>query len=141
MTRRSGIISGRLRLEPHIVSLSEILRAAVEQMRPTFDHSHVQLTTAIEDGQYRVSADPVRLQQIFTNLLSNAAKFTPAGGHVAVEATSTTRTARVTIKDDGVGISPEFMAGEDGFTFIHNLRSRRNAAVASIPAASITRRG
>jgi CheY-like chemotaxis protein len=56
-----------------------------------------------------MSADPVRLQQVFTNLLSNAAKFTPPGGHIAVEASCTTSTATVVITDDGVGIDREFL--------------------------------
>jgi signal transduction histidine kinase/ActR/RegA family two-component response regulator len=106
---RSRIVTGRLRLEPRIVSISEILRAAVEQMRPTFDRNHLHLTTTIIEGQDAMSADPVRLQQVFTNLLSNAAKFTLPGGHVAVEASCTTSTAVVIFKDDGVGISPEFL--------------------------------
>jgi signal transduction histidine kinase/CheY-like chemotaxis protein len=106
---RARIVNGRLRLERQIVSISEILRAAVEQMRPTFDRNHLQLTTTIEDAQYLMSADPVRLQQVFTNLLSNAAKFTPAGGHIAVDASCTASTAVVTIKDDGVVISVEFL--------------------------------
>jgi signal transduction histidine kinase/ActR/RegA family two-component response regulator len=106
---RSRIVSGRMRLEPKIVSISEILRAAVEQMRPNFDHNHQHVTTAISDTEYPMSADPVRLQQVFTNLLSNAAKFTPPGGHIAVEASCTASTAVVTIKDDGVGISAEFL--------------------------------
>jgi hypothetical protein len=106
---RSRIVNGRLRLEPQIVSVSEVLRAAVEQMRPTFDHHHLQLTTTIRDVQDHMSADPVRLQQVFTNLLSNAAKFTPPGGHIAVETLCTSSTVVVTIRDDGVGISPEFL--------------------------------
>ena len=89
---RSRIVNGRLRLEPQIVSVSEVLRAAVEQMRPTFDHHHLQLTTTIRDAQDHMSADPVRLQQVFTNLLSNAVKFTPPGGHIAVEASCTSST-------------------------------------------------
>jgi signal transduction histidine kinase len=105
---RSRIVSGRLRLEPQIVSISEIVRASSEQMRPTFDRNHVQLTTMIQDAQYLLSADPVRLQQVFTNLLSNAAKFTPPGGHVAVEASCTASMAVVTVTDDGVGIIRSF---------------------------------
>lgn len=113
---RARIVSGRLRLQPQVVSITEILRAAIEQLRPTFDHNHVQLTMAIEDTRYPMSADPVRLQQVFTNLLSNAAKFTPPGGHVAVEASCNARQATVTITDDGVGISPEFLPRVfDGF--------------------------
>ncbi|PWT86369.1 MAG: hypothetical protein C5B57_01205 [Blastocatellia bacterium] len=113
---RSRIMTGRLRLEPQIVSVSEIVRAAVEQMRPTFGHNHLQLTTTIRDIQYPILADPVRLQQVFTNLLSNAAKFTLPGGHVSVDASCTERSAVVTIKDDGVGISSDFLPHVfDGF--------------------------
>jgi CheY-like chemotaxis protein/nitrogen-specific signal transduction histidine kinase len=106
---RARIVNGQLRMEPQIVSVSEIVRAAVEEMRPVFDHRHIQLTTAIEDTPFRMSADPVRLQQVFTNLLSNAAKFTQPGGHVRVEASSTASMSTVTIKDDGVGISEAFL--------------------------------
>jgi CheY-like chemotaxis protein len=106
---RARIVTGRLRLEPQVISITEILRAAVEQARPAFDRNHIQLTTAIKDTEYLMSADPVRLQQVFANLLVNAAKFTPPGGHVLVEAASTATTATVTVKDDGVGISREFL--------------------------------
>jgi signal transduction histidine kinase/ActR/RegA family two-component response regulator len=106
---RSRIVSGRLRLEPQVVSISEIVRAAVEQMRPTFDGNHVKLTSAIHGTRYLMNADPVRLQQVFTNLLSNAARCTPPGGHVVVKASCTAATAVVTIRDDGVGITPEFL--------------------------------
>ena len=106
---RARIVTGQLRLEPQVVSVTEIVRAAVEEMRPLFDHSHIQLTTAIEDTPFRMSADPVRLQQVFTNLLSNAAKFTPPGGHVRVEASTTPSTATITVKDDGAGITAEFL--------------------------------
>jgi signal transduction histidine kinase/ActR/RegA family two-component response regulator len=113
---RSRIVNGRLRFEPQIVSLSEILRAAVEQMRPAFDHKNIELTIAIQDTRDRMSADPVRLQQVFTNLLSNAAKFTPSGGHIAVRASYVGSTAMITIKDDGVGISADFLPHVfDGF--------------------------
>ena len=113
---RTRIVTGRLRLEPQLVSVTELLRAAVEQMRPGFDHNHVQLTTAIQDSPYLMSADPVRLQQVFTNLLSNATKFTAPGGHVTVEASSTASLATVTVTDDGVGISPAFLPHVfDGF--------------------------
>jgi signal transduction histidine kinase/ActR/RegA family two-component response regulator len=106
---RTRIITGRLRLEPQIVSITEILRAAVEQMRPIFDHNHLHLTTAIQDTRDPMMADPVRLQQVFTNLLSNAAKFTSPGGHVVVTASNTSTQATVAITDDGIGISPEFL--------------------------------
>src|SRR4029079_3178699 len=106
---RARIANGSLRLEPQIVSVSEIVRAAVEQMRALLDDRHLELTVAIGDSDRSMSADPVRLQQVFTNLLSNAAKFTPPGAHIVVEAAYGTSTVAVTIKDDGVGISKEFL--------------------------------
>jgi CheY-like chemotaxis protein len=124
---RARIVTGRLRLEPQVVSLTELLRATVEQMRPTFDREHIQLTTAIEDAEYLMSADPVRLQQVFTNLLSNAAKFTPPGGHVTIEASSNASIATVTISDDGLGISSSFLPRVfEGF-----LPDRRSSASTS----------
>ena len=113
---RARIVTGRFRLEPQVVSITEILRAAVEQTRPAFDRNHVELMTRIQEALYPMTADPVRLQQVFSNLLSNAAKFTPPGGHVVVESSSTESTATVTVSDDGVGISSRFLPHVfDGF--------------------------
>jgi signal transduction histidine kinase/ActR/RegA family two-component response regulator len=127
---RSQIVSGRLRLEPQVVSISEIVRAAVEQMRPTFDGNHVKLTSAIHGTRYLMNADPVRLQQVFTNLLSNAARCTPPGGHVVVKAICRAATAVVTISDDGVGIAPESLPHVfDGL--------RHDASISASPSKSL----
>jgi signal transduction histidine kinase len=109
----SRIVSGTLRLDPRVVSLSSVVRSAVEQLRPTIDKHQLQLEVDLADEELPVRADPVRLQQVFTNLLSNAVKFTPDGGRVAVKMTRASMDAAshaaVTVSDTGVGITPEFL--------------------------------
>lgn len=56
-----------------------------------------------------VNADPARLQQTFWNLLSNAAKFTPAGGNIFIRTENATGTVRIEVRDTGIGIEPEFI--------------------------------
>lgn len=56
-----------------------------------------------------VPGDPNRLQQIFWNLFSNAAKFTPEGGHVRVEGRCDSSVIRISVSDSGIGITPEFL--------------------------------
>ncbi len=56
-----------------------------------------------------VRGDAARLQQVVSNLLSNAIKFTPPGGHVAVRLEAVASSLQVTVRDDGPGISPEFL--------------------------------
>jgi two-component system, chemotaxis family, CheB/CheR fusion protein len=56
-----------------------------------------------------VNADPARLQQIFWNLLRNAAKFTPEGGSIFIRSESTTNKVRLEVRDTGIGIEPEFL--------------------------------
>jgi signal transduction histidine kinase len=109
----SRILSGTLRLDPRVVSLSTIVRSAVEQLRPTIHEHQLRLEVDLVDEQWPVRADPVRLEQVFTNLLSNALKFTPDGGRVAVKMTRVSMHAAahaaVTVSDSGIGITPEFL--------------------------------
>jgi signal transduction histidine kinase len=105
----SRIISGKLRLDLRPASLSSVVEAAIEAVRPTADAKHITLefhSTAASDS---VLIDHGRMQQVVWNLLSNALKFTPERGTVtiALEAADSTLSLRVT--DTGVGINPEFL--------------------------------
>ena len=105
MTRsNSGKMS--IRLQP--VRLSAIIENAVEMMRPEASAKKIELAMSILDNSV-VSGDPARLQQVLCNLLSNALKFTPSNGRVAVKLAQDNGHTLLTVQDTGLGINPEFL--------------------------------
>jgi CheY-like chemotaxis protein/two-component sensor histidine kinase len=91
-----------LTVEP--VDVRAILRAAIDAARPGLDAKGIQLTETVRADVPLVFADPHRLQQVFWNLLSNALKFTPAGGAITVTVAGTPRHVDVELSDTGIGI-------------------------------------
>ncbi|GAC1454863.1 MAG: hypothetical protein PVSMB1_04100 [Gemmatimonadaceae bacterium] len=106
---RSRIATGTLRLDPQVISLGTVVRAAVDQARGRLEASGLHLDVVTPAEEPLVLADSIRLQQVLTNLLSNAIKFTPRGGRVTVTISSTDSVASVTVLDTGTGIAPEFL--------------------------------
>jgi PAS domain S-box-containing protein len=102
----SRIVTGKLRVELHDCDLSAIVTEVVESVRQTAEAKAVQLSAEIASA-IRVRGDSDRLQQMIWNLLSNALKFTPAGGQVRVSLQKESSVARVTVEDTGVGLAPE----------------------------------
>jgi len=105
----SRIIAGRLQLDRSPVRLIDPVRAAVEELRPIAQDKGVAIET-LYDCSMTLNADALRLQQIVTNLLANAVKFTPGGGRVSVHVREDGDDAEITIADTGAGIAPEFIA-------------------------------
>lgn len=93
------------------VDLGEVSREVVDMFRPHADHQQVTLTFDLQDGVPPVRGSAGELERVVQNLVSNAVKFTPAGGSVAVSVAG--RRDRVVLEcvDDGVGISPEDQVG------------------------------
>ena len=105
----SRIISGKLRLDLRPASVSSVVEAAIDSVRPTADAKHIQLefhSTAESDN---VLIDQARMQQVVWNLLSNALKFTPEGGKVTISVSAADTTLSLRVTDTGAGISPEFL--------------------------------
>lgn len=98
------IANGKLDLRKEKVELAVVIRNAVETCAPLIDKAKHDLTVALPSRPIFLEADPVRLTQLFGNLLNNACKYTRAGGHVVVTAAVEGKEAVVTISDDGVGI-------------------------------------
>jgi signal transduction histidine kinase len=109
LLERSRIINGSCVLARERICLSQVIRTALDEVREVMHCEGTRLALTIKAADYRLTADPVRLQQVFRNLLSNAVTFTPCGGHVSVELSRSGDTATVLIKDDGVGIRPEVL--------------------------------
>jgi signal transduction histidine kinase len=104
----SRIVTGKLRLDPQRVDLAAIAQVTVDAARPAAEAKNIHLTSAI-DGPLLMDADPGRLQQVISNILTNALKFTPQSGHVSVRVTRDEMLARVIISDTGIGMSPDLV--------------------------------
>jgi signal transduction histidine kinase len=123
----SRILKGTIRTVKQPVDLVTIVQAALDAVRPLATARKVQLALEASPGHRAVSGDADRLQQVIWNLLANAIKFTPEGGHVAVFVESSNDHIEVRVVDDGQGISPAFLPhvfepfrqGEDATTQRH----------------------
>jgi signal transduction histidine kinase/ActR/RegA family two-component response regulator len=105
----SRIVTGKLSLEARPVNLVAVTDAALEAVRSTADLAGVTVTRTVDPGVGPVWGDAARLQQVASNLLSNALKFTPRGGRVDVALAPAGQGVRLTVQDTGAGIAPEFM--------------------------------
>lgn len=103
------VASGKLRLELRSVNLFDIVNAAFNQQKPLAEAKHVDLEFNYDSNSAEVFADAIRLQQVFTNLLNNALKFTPEGGNVSIDMKTDSNKVEVNIADSGQGIAPEFL--------------------------------
>jgi PAS domain S-box-containing protein len=106
----SRIITGKLRMNPTILDPVGIVELALDSIRPGADAKRLVLALIVRDDRIRVLADPDRLQQIIWNILTNAVKFTPAGGRIVIEiAKDRDEYAVLTITDTGIGIGADFL--------------------------------
>ncbi len=105
----SRIVSGKLELNPRRCEFAEVIRAAIDTVRPAADAKGIRIETQIDSSASPGICDPVRIQQVIWNLLTNAIKFTPRGGHVTVALDREHSMTRVTVSDTGQGISPAFL--------------------------------
>ena len=102
----SRIVTGKLRMELHDCNLSTLVGEVVESVRETSSAKRVELTSQIPSDVH-VQGDPDRLRQTIWNLLSNALKFTPAGGQIRVSLEADDTYVRVIVQDTGIGLSAE----------------------------------
>jgi PAS domain S-box-containing protein len=100
----SRITQGKMRLRKERLNIAAVVQAALETSRPLFEVGAHQLTVKLPDEPVMVDADLTRLAQVFSNLLNNAARYTPAGGHVWVTISASTHDVAIEVKDDGAGI-------------------------------------
>jgi signal transduction histidine kinase len=101
---RSRLVSGKLRLQPTPVDLWQIVAEAVDTCRPQIERRQLRLSVELPQPAATVHGDPVRLTQIFSNLIDNAAKFTSESGQVTITGSLDGHHASVSIRDNGIGI-------------------------------------
>ena len=105
----SRIISGQMRLEVQPVMPYAFVQGAIESARPAADARGVRLEATLDPAAGPVSGDANRLQQVVWNLISNAIKFTPRGGHVQVTFERVNSNIEICVADSGIGIQPDFL--------------------------------
>jgi signal transduction histidine kinase len=98
-----------LELQRETLDVHEFLLGLMDDYRTSFDARQVRLSIIAPVG-IRIRVDAHRLLQVFSNLLDNALKFTPAGGAVVIEATSDGRHVSIAVRDNGRGLAPEVIA-------------------------------
>jgi signal transduction histidine kinase/CheY-like chemotaxis protein len=122
----SRIASGKVALELKPVDFPELIAAAVTAQKPAAEAKRVSLNAELRGAFEAGLGDAVRLQQVLWNLISNAIKFTPAGGRIVVRAECSQSNCEIRVCDSGEGVAPEFLPHLfDRFTQANGSSSRR----------------
>ncbi|HET9958136.1 MAG TPA: PAS domain-containing protein [Polyangiaceae bacterium] len=106
----SRIASGKVVLRPELVSMQWVVNAALEATQPCLDAARHHVHLDLPGDAVWVRGDPTRLAQVATNLLTNAAKYTPDGGRIRVSLSAGADTARLIVQDSGIGIPERMLA-------------------------------
>jgi signal transduction histidine kinase/CheY-like chemotaxis protein len=103
----SRLVSGKIVLKPQTVDLAHVLRQSLETVNAAAARQKVTVEVKPSTEPLPVHVDPVRADQIITNVLTNAIKYTPEGGHVVISLEREDGDAVMHVKDDGVGIAAD----------------------------------
>lgn len=106
----SRITRGKIQLRRRPLDLSVIIDRAVAAVRPLVSERRHRLEIDVDSSPLPVSADPTRLEQILVNLLTNAAKYTDEGGRIALNVRRGEGLVTISVRDDGIGMSPETLS-------------------------------
>jgi len=126
----SRITNGKFRVEMRPINLVPVIETAIETIAPSLAAKRIKLHAEYDREAGFIHGDSDRLQQVMWNLLSNAAKFTPEGGHVEVRLERAGSYARVIVHDTGAGITREFLPHVfDRFRQADEVLTRRNGGL------------
>jgi PAS domain S-box-containing protein len=103
------IARGGVELKTEIVEMAEVVAKAIEIASPLIEQRRQKLTVDVPRSGLRVDGDPLRLSQVVSNLLTNAAKYTPSDGEISVRAVAADGEIVLSVRDSGVGIAPHVL--------------------------------
>ncbi|MBN1977936.1 MAG: response regulator [Anaerolineae bacterium] len=106
----SRMETGRIRFEPRSLQVGEVVADVVNVLAGSAEDKHLRLNYEVAAGLPDVMGDRDRLNQVLTNLIGNAIRYTPDGGEIDVKVYLVERAVRVDVRDTGIGIAPEDMA-------------------------------
>lgn len=105
----SRIVSGKMRLDVGPVDLALVVEGALDATRLSAEAKNIRIDSTVDPAVPPMTGDATRLQQVAWNLISNAVKFTPRGGHIAVAVRRRQATAEIVVEDTGVGLAPDLV--------------------------------
>ncbi len=105
----SRVARGKIRLNRQHINASSIIDGAIEKARPLITSHRHSLKLDISPEPMPVNVDPARIEQALSNLLTNAAKYTPDGGNICICARPAGDSAVLSVRDNGIGITPEVL--------------------------------
>ena len=105
----SRVGQGRIELKRQQVALRDVIDHALEECQPLLQTRRHQVSVSLPEAALLVDVDPVRMRQVFANLLNNAAKYTDPGGRLMVKAERDGTDAVVRIEDNGIGITADML--------------------------------
>jgi len=105
----SRIARGKVELKADLVEMSEIVTKAIEMASPLLEQRNHTLAVQVPRRGLLVDADITRLSQVISNLLTNAAKYTPSGGHITIRGETVDNEVFLRVRDNGIGITPEVL--------------------------------
>jgi two-component system, chemotaxis family, CheB/CheR fusion protein len=124
------ISHGHIELRRTTLDLAAIAQQAVEASRARLEGRHHELSVALPKSPVPVDGDPVRLEQVITNLLENAAKYTEPGGRIQLRLTQDRTEALLSVRDNGIGIAPEHLETIfDLFTQVDSSLARQDGGL------------
>lgn len=105
----SRVMRGKVELREERVELAEVISRAIEAAQPLIEEQGQELEVSLSEEPLTLEADPVRLAQVLANLLTNAAKYTEAGGHISLTAGRADDEVVLRVRDTGIGIAPDLL--------------------------------
>ncbi len=106
----SRLRTGKVLIQKEIIDLNNVIARAIENTRSMMEARNHTLKIEKPDRPVLINADPLRIEQILSNLLSNAAKYTDSGGNIRIVLKKDAGQAAVLVEDNGIGIEPEMFS-------------------------------
>lgn len=126
----SRINTGKLAIARECIDIQSVIRDALESCEPLIKSYGHTLTVDLPETPVYINADPLRLAQVFSNILNNAAKYTDHGGHISVDVNVAHEYATVGIRDNGIGIAPDMLGNIfEMFTQVDQSLERAHAGL------------
>jgi PAS domain S-box-containing protein len=104
------ITRGKIEMHHEVVDVHQLVESAVDIVRNDIDKKAIELVIDLDAPNHHIWADPVRIQQVFWNLMNNAVKFTPEKGRIGVRSFNRGKQFMFEVSDSGIGVDPEHAA-------------------------------